>query len=96
MPQKQQEIQIRVSDSDAKGTYSNVMMVNHSQEEFVLDFFGVFGQTGNLVSRIIMSPGHFKRVMAALADNLKKYEQQFGPIVPAEVPAQTFGFETSK
>jgi len=36
-----------------------------------------------LVSRIIVSPGHFKRVLAALADNLQKYERQFGEIVPA-------------
>jgi hypothetical protein len=32
------------------------------------------------VSRVIVSPGHMKRVIDALADNLQKYEQKYGPV----------------
>jgi len=41
---------------------------------------------GKLVSRIILSPAHVKRFMGALEENLKKYEENFGPITPADVP----------
>jgi len=85
--QKPQQIQIRSSENDLKGIYSNVMQVTHTQEEFVLDFFNIMGQTGVLSSRVILSPGHFKRMIQAMEDNLKKYEEHFGLISPAEAPA---------
>jgi len=44
------------------------------------------GDMGKLVSRIILSPAHVKRFMGALEENLKKYEENFGPITPADVP----------
>ena len=60
------------------------MSVSHTAEEFVLDFFAVTpageGPRGHLVSRVVVSPSHFKRIVAALADNMRKYEDQFGPV----------------
>ena len=38
-----------------------------------------------VVSRVIMSPEHAKRLLAALNDNIRKYESQFGTI---ELPGQ--------
>ena len=84
--QHQQQIQIRASDADLKGVYSNSMRVTHTQEEFILDFFNITPPTGILASRVILSPGHLKRVMDALQDNMKKYEERFGKIQPAEGP----------
>lgn len=78
------QVQISAGDEDLKGRYANLMSVSHTAEEFVLDYFAVTpageGPRGHLVSRVIVSPGHFKRVVAALQDNLRKYEEQFGPI----------------
>ncbi|MEJ2481950.1 MAG: DUF3467 domain-containing protein [Gemmatimonadota bacterium] len=51
--------------------------------EFIIDWLMTAPNGSALVSRIIVSPGHFKRVLAALADNLRKYEHQFGEIAPA-------------
>ena len=78
-------IQIIAGDEDLKGRYANLMSVSHTGEEFVLDFFAVTpasgGQArGTLVGRIVTSPPHFKRIVAALKDNLEKYEGQFGDI----------------
>ena len=38
------------------------------------------GTYSNLRSRIIMAPEHAKRLLMALQDNVRKYEQQFGAI----------------
>lgn len=97
MEQVQQQNQhkiptIRASDTDLKGVYSNVMQVNHGKEEFILSFFSIFGMQGSLVSRVIISPGHLKRMIGALQDNLKKYESKFEPVEIAEEPKQEMGF----
>lgn len=91
----QQQIQIRASDQDLKGAYSNMMQVSHTQEEFILDFFSLnpTAPVGVLASRVILSPGHFKRMIAALAENVKRYEKNFGNIKPTEVPDKQIGFK---
>ncbi|MDE6255099.1 MAG: DUF3467 domain-containing protein, partial [Muribaculaceae bacterium] len=35
-----------------------------------------------VVSRVIMSPENAKQLLFALTDNIKKYEAQFGEIMP--------------
>jgi len=89
------QMQIKVSDEVLKGTYANAMQVLHSKEEFVLDFMNLSPHQGVGVvgSRVIMSPGHLKRVISALAENLKKYEDQFGKIEEAESPKEGIGFK---
>lgn len=87
-----QQIQIKVKDDDLKGRYSNMMQVLHTKEEFVLDFFLVSPPTGVLTSRVIMSPGHIKRMIKALEDNVGKYEEKFGKIEEAEAPETKIGF----
>ncbi|MDP2641390.1 MAG: DUF3467 domain-containing protein [Candidatus Yanofskybacteria bacterium] len=88
----QNQIQIRAKDEDLKGTYSNIMQIIHTQEEFILDFFLVSGSAGSLSSRVILSPGHAKRMIAALQENLNKYEAKFGAVTPAEQPG-SIGFQ---
>lgn len=73
--------------------YSNSMVVNHTKEEFVLDFMVITPPVGTVTARIITSPGHMKRMVAALAENLKKYEARFGKLAEApEPPKPTLGF----
>lgn len=86
------EIQIKADDKTLQGVYSNAMQAQHSKEEFVLDFLNIFPPTGTLNARVIVSPGHLKRMIAALADNLKKYETNFGAIDQAEAPGE-IGFQ---
>lgn len=80
---EQNNLKLNIHPDVAKGTYSNLVVVSHTPSEIVLDFAqmlpGIEGAT--VRERVIMSPSHAKRLLAALNDNLKKYEQQFGPIV---------------
>ena len=89
------QMQIKISDDVLKGNYANAMQVAHTKEEFLLDFMNLSPHQGVGVvsSRIIMSPGHVKRVIAALQDNLKKYENQFGKIEEASAPSGDIGFK---
>lgn len=94
-----QQIQIKAKDEDLKGVYSNMMQVLHTKEEFILDFFFVSPPTGVLASRIIMSPGHLKRMIKALQENIGKYENKFGKIEEAktpEMPEGGIGFKAEK
>ncbi|NIM90909.1 MAG: DUF3467 domain-containing protein [Candidatus Aminicenantes bacterium] len=85
---EEKKIDIKVDEQIALGQYSNLAAIRHTREEFIFDFAFVFpdGPMGKLVSRIILSPAHVKRFMGALEENLKKYEKNFGPITPADVP----------
>ncbi|PIS40880.1 MAG: DUF3467 domain-containing protein [Candidatus Kerfeldbacteria bacterium CG08_land_8_20_14_0_20_43_14] len=85
---QQQQIQIKIDDAIMKGVYANMMSVSHSKEEFLLDFLNVYPlqQAGIATSRVIVSPGHMKRIVNALQDNLKKYEASFGKIQEADAP----------
>lgn len=89
----QQQIQIKADDVTAKGNYSNNMIIAHTKEEFVMDFLNVFPPQGALVARIFTSPGHAKRIVKALEDNIKKYEKQFGKIEESEAPEGDIGFK---
>jgi hypothetical protein len=93
------QIQIKTKDDDLKGNYSNMMQVLHTKEEFILDFFLVSPPSGVLSSRIIMSPGHLKRLITALQENIGKYEEKFGKIEEAktpEMPEGGLGFKVEK
>lgn len=80
-------IEIKLSDELAGGVYANNMVVTHTREEFVLDFLAVFHpKAGVVASRVVLSPGHLKRVVRALSENLARYEAQHGVLQEAESP----------
>ncbi len=89
-----QQVQIKASDEKLAGNYANMMQVSHTREEFVLDFVNLIPPSGQLVSRVLISPAHAKRIVAALSDNIKKYETQFQKINEAGVDKPNFGFKT--
>lgn len=60
-----------------KGRYSNVALIHHTENEFILDFLLQFAGEAQLVSRVILSPAHARALKKALEDNLKKYEATF-------------------
>jgi hypothetical protein len=90
--QNKQQIQIKATDEDLKGRYSNLAQVSHAKEEFIIDFLNVFPPTGTLNARIIVSPGHFKRMLRAMQENLEKYENSFGKVEASEAP-EPIGFK---
>lgn len=80
------ELQIKVNEETARGVYANAMQVSHTKEEFVLDFINLLPPQGQVTARIITSPGHLKRIIAALGENLARYEKQFGQVEASANP----------
>lgn len=79
---KKNQLNIDIPESVAEGVYSNLAIISHSPSEFVIDFAQIAPamQKAKVRSRVIMTPQHAKRLFRALADNIQKYEQNFGPI----------------
>ena len=79
---KENNINIELDESIAQGLYSNLVIVNHSPTEFVLDFINVMpgAPKAKVRSRIILTPDHTKKFINALGENLDKYEKSFGKI----------------
>jgi hypothetical protein len=80
--QPNNNIQIELGDDIAQGIYSNLAIIAHSSSEFVVDFVRMMPgiPKAKVHSRIILTPEHAKRLMLALADNVKRYESQNGEI----------------
>jgi len=81
-----QSISINTGDEISRGRYSNTMLVTHGPEEFIIDWLLQSPNGAHLVSRIMVTPGHMKRIVKALQENLEKYEQNFGVIKMADSP----------
>src|SRR5262245_21380480 len=85
---KSSSMRVKITDVTLKGVYANQMVVSHTKEEFLLDFVNVFPPEGIVNARIIISPGHLKRVIRALVENVRKYEDRFGEIPEAAEPGR--------
>jgi len=85
-----QAIQVITGDELSRGRYSNNMVVSHTPEEFVVDWLLNSPGGTHLVARVIVSPGHLRRIIDALTDNLGKYEANFGHVKPIEPEDQVF------
>lgn len=87
----QPKLQIQVDEEISQGVYSNLVMLNHTENEFVLDFAFIQPTTGKakVRSRVISSPRHTKRLLLALQKNVERFEERFGRIelTPEEEPA---------
>ncbi|MBP7390122.1 MAG: DUF3467 domain-containing protein [Chitinophagales bacterium] len=88
------QINIELPEDIAEGTYSNLAIISHSPQEFVVDFIRILPNVpkAKVKSRILLTPEHAKRFMKALAENVKKYEQQFGIINDKEQPMMPMNF----
>lgn len=84
------KIQIVTGDEMSRGRYSNNMVVVHSPEEFIIDWLLNSHGGAHLVSRIIISPGHMKRIIGALTENLRRYEKTHGTTREIDSKDQVF------
>ena len=86
------EVKVSFPENLRGGVYSNSMVVTHTKEEFILDFMMITPPVGSVTARVVISPGHMKRMVSALTENLKKYESKFGKLAEAPEPPRTIGF----
>ncbi len=78
------EIKVNFPPHLQAGAYANNMLVSHTREEFAMDFSFIIPPMGTVTARVITSPGHMKRIISALQENVKRYEAKFGTIIQAE------------
>jgi len=92
---QQAQVQIKADEKEMLGQYSNLVMIHHNPEEFTLNYIYIFPNAtqgapqGKLVSSLIVSPGHAKRLARALAENISRYEAQYGTIKESPTPVPT-------
>ncbi len=88
------QIHIELDDTVARGIYTNAAMISHSESEFLLDFIFLSPQQPKtkVLARIVSSPGHTKRLLLALQENIKRYEEQFGEIKVLADEQKRIGF----
>ena len=79
---KQQGLQIELTPDVAQGKYANFAIITHSSSDFVVDFARVLPglPKAQVKSRIILAPEHAKRLLAALQENIMRYEHEYGTI----------------
>ena len=82
MNEKQQQLDINLTDEIAQGVYSNLAIITHSNTEFIVDFVAMMPgiPKANVRSRVIMTPQNAKRFLNAFADNVRKFEEKNGSI----------------
>ncbi len=89
-----QKRQIKIADNIPGAEYANAMQINHNKDEMQIMYLNVMGMSGKVTGKIITSPGHFKRMMQAMQDNLKKYEDAFGEVKLSDSPdGKEIGFK---
>jgi hypothetical protein len=73
----QNQIQVELSEEIAQGTFANLAIIAHSTSEFIIDFIRIVpGVTkAKVKSRIILTPDNAKRLLYALQDNIRKYDE---------------------
>jgi hypothetical protein len=90
------QVQIKADEKELQGMYSNLVMIQHHAEEFTLNFVYVFPNAtqGKLLSSMIVSPGHAKRIWRALGENISRFEALYGSIKegPEGTPGPNVGF----
>lgn len=79
--------------ANLEAVYSNFVLITHAPSEVVIDFARVMPNVpkSRVYARILMTPLNAKLLLRALADNLAKYEAQFGEIIiPTNLADQLF------
>lgn len=84
--QNPNQLNIELSEEVADGIYSNLAIITHSNAEFVIDFIRVMPGVpkAKVKSRVLLTPQHAKRLLRAMADNVKKFESLHGKIEETE------------
>ncbi len=95
--ENEQQINVELSEDIAEGIYSNLAMIAHSNSEFILDFIRLMPGVpkAKVKARIIITPEHAIRLLEALKDNIRKFEDIHGPIQRTDDGGQQYGFPMS-
>lgn len=92
--QSTNQLNIELTEEVADGIYSNLAIITHSNAEFIIDFVRVLPGVpkAKVKSRIVLTPQHAKRLLRALTENVKKFENLHGDIKDIEVQGIPMNF----
>jgi hypothetical protein len=82
-----QEMNIELPADIAEGVYSNLAIITHSPNEFIIDFVSIMPgiPKARVRSRIILTPQNAKRLLKALENNIKTFEKTHGAIKEQDI-----------
>jgi hypothetical protein len=79
------DVTLQIAPEVARGQYTNLAIITHTRDEFLIDFALAYPQQAPVVtSRVITSPRHAKALLRSLEDNIRRFEARHGVI--AEPP----------
>jgi hypothetical protein len=80
----------RIPDRLAQGVLSTGAIVMNGPTEFVIDFVQSLTRPPRVAARVVVTPLVMAQFVAALKDNLEKYERAFGPpkLPPSPPPSE--------
>ncbi|MBU1241271.1 DUF3467 domain-containing protein [Myxococcota bacterium] len=75
---------IEIDEQTASGSYANIFMANHTENEFFMDFafLGPGAKKVKVHSRVIITPKQMERFAMMVNESVRKYEESYGPITP--------------
>lgn len=79
-------VSARVPSNVGRGVFSTGAVVFEGPHEFVIDFLLRLGSPHTVASRVVISPTVCAQLIAALRDNLQKFEGRFGKPQPLPAP----------
>jgi len=75
------EFKLDMTQEVAQGRYTNLAIISHTRDEFILDFALAYPQqTPVVTARVVTSPRHAKALLRSLEDNIARYESHHGVI----------------
>jgi hypothetical protein len=80
--EKPPQIKVELREPEGEGIYSNWVMISYGPSEFIIDFGRALPGLPKIriYSRIVMTPQHFKNLLAVVEKNVSSYEEKFGEI----------------
>lgn len=79
------QVTARVPETVGKGIFSTGSIVMQGPHEFVIDFLQSMAQPHRVAARVVLPPTVVPLFLAALQENLNKFQQHFGP--PPKLPS---------
>jgi hypothetical protein len=74
----------RVPEKVNRGVFASGTMILQTSEEFLIDFLSTIAPPQQVAARVVMTPNTFAQMIAALQENIGRYQQHFGRLVLRE------------
>lgn len=81
-------VSARIPEKVGPGVFASAAIVMHGAHEFVIDFLQGLAPPQRIAARVVLSPSVVPLLLGAMQENLKKYQEHFGPVPRLPQPPQ--------